>query len=306
MDKEVFAKRIKNLRVEKGLTKEELCQDEEHLSVRQLTRLETGKSQPTLATLEYLSEAFGVSVAYLLGKEEVSLPQEYQNLKYQFIRTSSYSNPEVWTEMEELLDKLLEFYEDLPAEEQLAVDILQSQLYTFTSQGEKFGLSLLEEYLPHLLEKREYTLNDLLLIQLYGLHIEAEDSIKETFDIELLRSITKKLLEAYETTSEDYLFLLRDLLIIPLYVESLRKEFRYSSQALTMLREIMEETQDFQKKPILLMLEWKYALFAQKDRDAAVGLYRDAKTLAQLFGNPFLVGKLEEEWEQDTGIRSQD
>ncbi|MGT2828096.1 helix-turn-helix domain-containing protein, partial [Streptococcus himalayensis] len=290
----------------KGLTKEELCQDEEHLSVRQLTRLETGKSQPTLATLEYLSEAFGVSVAYLLGKEEVSLPQEYQNLKYQFIRTSSYSNPEVWTEMEELLDKLLEFYEDLPAEEQLAVDILQSQLYTFTSQGEKFGLSLLEEYLPHLLEKREYTLNDLLLIQLYGLHIEAEDSIKETFDIELLRSITKKLLEAYETTSEDYLFLLRDLLIIPLYVESLRKEFRYSSQALTMLREIMEETQDFQKKPILLMLEWKYALFAQKDRDAAVGLYRDAKTLAQLFGNPFLVGKLEEEWEQDTGIRSQD
>ncbi|WP_229676540.1 helix-turn-helix domain-containing protein, partial [Streptococcus himalayensis] len=269
-------------------------------------RLETGKSQPTLATLEYLSEAFGVSVAYLLGKEEVSLPQEYQNLKYQFIRTSSYSNPEVWTEMEELLDKLLEFYEDLPAEEQLAVDILQSQLYTFTSQGEKFGLSLLEEYLPHLLEKREYTLNDLLLIQLYGLHIEAEDSIKETFDIELLRSITKKLLEAYETTSEDYLFLLRDLLIIPLYVESLRKEFRYSSQALTMLREIMEETQDFQKKPILLMLEWKYALFAQKDRDAAVGLYRDAKTLAQLFGNPFLVGKLEEEWEQDTGIRSQD
>ncbi|MGT2827926.1 helix-turn-helix domain-containing protein, partial [Streptococcus himalayensis] len=290
----------------KGLTKEELCQDEEHLSVRQLTRLETGKSQPTLATLEYLSEAFDVSVAYLLGKEEVSLPQEYQNLKYQFIRTTSYGNPEVWAEMEELLDKLMGYYDNLPEKEQMIIDILQSGFYTYISPNQVFGKEILYRYRNELITEESYTLRHLLVLNLYFLQLDEEDIIQTHFDIDLFYSLSQKLLEMKPNIAQDYLFLLRDVLIMIPCVESLRKEFRYSSQALTMLREIMEETQDFQKKPILLMLEWKYALFAQKDRDTAVGLYRDAKTLAQLFGNPFLVGKLEEEWEQDTGIRSQD
>ena len=42
-----FSQRLKKLRMVRGLTKEEVCEDEAHLSVRQLTRLEAGKSQPT-------------------------------------------------------------------------------------------------------------------------------------------------------------------------------------------------------------------------------------------------------------------
>lgn len=43
-----FGDKIKNLRALKGLTQEEVCGDQTELSVRQLARIEAGKSVPTL------------------------------------------------------------------------------------------------------------------------------------------------------------------------------------------------------------------------------------------------------------------
>ena len=79
------------------LTKEEVCEDEAHLSVRQLTRLEAGKSQPTLATMEYLADRLQVGLAELTGKTESAqeLPAAYQKLKYNLIRTATYGDPEL-------------------------------------------------------------------------------------------------------------------------------------------------------------------------------------------------------------------
>ena len=70
MSSSAFSQRLKELRMVRGLTKEEVCEDEAHLSVRQLTRLEAGKSQPTLATMEYLADRLQVGLAELTGKTE--------------------------------------------------------------------------------------------------------------------------------------------------------------------------------------------------------------------------------------------
>ena len=50
-----FGHRLRELRLAQGLTKEKFCEGDEVLSVRQLTRIETGKSQPKLETLEHLA-----------------------------------------------------------------------------------------------------------------------------------------------------------------------------------------------------------------------------------------------------------
>lgn len=43
-----FGHRLRELRLAQGFTKEKFCEGDEVLSVRQLTRIETGKSQPKL------------------------------------------------------------------------------------------------------------------------------------------------------------------------------------------------------------------------------------------------------------------
>ncbi|HEM5262152.1 TPA: transcriptional regulator, partial [Streptococcus suis] len=58
-------------------------------------------------------------------------------------------------------------------------------------------------------------------------------------------------------------------------------------------------TQDFQKKPIVSVLKWKYALFVDKDRDEAEKHYLDAVLFAKLIENRELEQKIEEDWRVD-------
>ena len=74
-----FGHRLRELRLAQGLTKEKFCEGDEVLSVRQLTRIETGKSQPKLETLEHLARRLNISLSELLGERAVGskLPVEY-------------------------------------------------------------------------------------------------------------------------------------------------------------------------------------------------------------------------------------
>ncbi len=63
-----FGHRLRELRLAQGLTKEKFCEGDEVLSVRQLTRIETGKSQPKLETLEHLARRLNISLSELLGE----------------------------------------------------------------------------------------------------------------------------------------------------------------------------------------------------------------------------------------------
>ena len=61
----------------------------------------------------------------------------------------------------------------------------------------------------------------------------------------------------------------------------------------------MEKTQDFQKKPIVLMLEWKLSLIIEKDYVSAEQLYQKSKIFADIIGNSYLVTMLEKQWQED-------
>lgn len=65
----LFAERLKNLRKEKGLSQSKLA-EELHITKRKISYLETGQLEPDLKTLLNISNYFGVSCDYLIGKSE--------------------------------------------------------------------------------------------------------------------------------------------------------------------------------------------------------------------------------------------
>ena len=302
MSSSAFSQRLKELRMVRGLTKEEVCEDEAHLSVRQLTRLEAGKSQPTLATMEYLADRLQVGLAELTGKIESAqeLPVTYQKLKYNLIRTTTYGDPKLLSQVENTLDQVFDnYYDDLPRKEQVIIDIIQSSIYVYTSGDKSYGKSLFEASVDDLKKKQIYDVNDIYLIKLYQTYFDVEDVVAEDFDIGLFNIFSKHLLDSVNFISSDYLFLLRDTLLMTSYIEIARKQTLYTETIIQTLNDIMDVTQDFQKEPLVKMLEWKYQLLKGAELEQAKPLFEEAILLAKLFKNDFLAMKLTEEWEAD-------
>jgi len=65
----IFAERLKNLRKEKGLSQTELA-NALNLTQRKISYLETGQFEPDLEILWMVSDYFGVSCDYLIGKSD--------------------------------------------------------------------------------------------------------------------------------------------------------------------------------------------------------------------------------------------
>jgi transcriptional regulator with XRE-family HTH domain len=70
-----FAKRLATLRKEAGLTQKELA-DKLGVSRGTIGMYEIGQRDPDTETLQKLSDIFGVSVDYLLGKTDIRNPSD--------------------------------------------------------------------------------------------------------------------------------------------------------------------------------------------------------------------------------------
>ena len=83
----LFAKRIKALREEKGLTMEEFCKDfciEVNKST--VSRWEKGKVEPYLSTAVELSKYYDVSLDYLIGLSDTRKPDGIKNKLIQILK----------------------------------------------------------------------------------------------------------------------------------------------------------------------------------------------------------------------------
>ncbi|QJI76493.1 helix-turn-helix transcriptional regulator [Streptococcus pneumoniae] len=58
----LIGQKIKEIRIEKGISR--FCGDEQGLTVRQLSRIESGASQPSLPKLAYIARRLGVPVGF--------------------------------------------------------------------------------------------------------------------------------------------------------------------------------------------------------------------------------------------------
>ena len=292
--------KVRLLREEKGLSRPVFCGDESELSVRQLVRIEKGEFRPTIKTLEYIANRLDIP-SYILMPDYKELPKRYQELKYFLLHHPDYGDKELQEQKEGYFDEIFEcFYDDLPRDEKVLVDCLQAIDAVRATDDEEYGLSLVDEYLEELCNQREFSFSDLLKIRLYFLCSYLENIKKGQLSIseqQKLQLMFQKVCNNVENSGTGDLFLVRDVLFAGLGSCELLNDLELFKLAVEKLNWISEKTRDFQKQPIVLMVEWKY--YIQTDYDSAKQKYEEAKMMARMFGNEKLIVSLDNEWAED-------
>lgn len=295
-----FGEKVRGLREEKGLSRPVFCGDESELSVRQLVRIEKGEFRPTIKTLEYIAERLEIP-SYVLMPDYKELPKRYQELKYFLLHHPDYGDKELQEQKEEYFDEIFEnFYDDLPRDEKMIVDCLQAIDEVRATDNEQYGIALLDESFEELWNQREFSFSDLLKIRLYFLCSYLENIKKGQLSISeqtKLQSMFQKVCNNVENSGTDDLFLVRDVLFAGLGSCELLNDLELFKLAVEKLNWISEKTRDFQKQPIVLMVEWKY--YIQTDYETAKQKYEEAKMMARMFGNEKLIVSLDKEWAED-------
>ena len=292
--------KVRLLREEKGLSRPVFCGDESELSVRQLVRIEKGEFRPTIKTLEYIADRLEIP-SYVLMPDYKELPKRYQELKYFLLHHPDYGDKELQEQKEEYFDEIFEcFYDDLPRDEKVLVDCLQAIDEVRATDNEQYGIALLDESFEELWNQREFSFSDLLKIRLYFLCSYLENIKKGQLSIseqQKLQLMFQKVCNNVENSGTDDLFLVRDVLFAGLGSCELLNDLELFKLAVEKLNWISEKTRDFQKQPIVLMVEWKY--YIQMDYDTAKQKYEEAKMMARMFGNEKLIASLDNEWSED-------
>lgn len=145
-----------------------------------------------------------------------------------------------------------------------------------------------------------YRAEELLKLRLYflcqlmdGLN---EGEIKKS-EHETILYFHDKLSSQVDKIEFDCLDLLRDSLLASLTCIEIMGLLHYFKRVVETLNKIGQKTRDFQKQPIVLMVEWKY--YIQTDYDTAKQKYEEAKMMARMFGNEKLIVSLDNEWSKD-------
>ena len=295
-----LGEKIRLLREEKGLSRPVFCGDESELSVRQLVRIEKGEFRPTIKTLEYIANRLDIP-SYILMPDYKELPKRYQELKYFLLHHPDYGDKELQEQKEEYFDEIFEnFYDDLPRDEKMIVDCLQAIDEVRATDNEQYGIALLDESFEELWNQREFSFSDLLKIRLYFLCSYLENIKKGQLSIseqQKLQLMFQKVCNNVENSGTDDLFLVRDVLFAGLGSCELLNDLELFKLAVEKLNWISEKTRDFQKQPIVLMVEWKY--YIQTDYETAKQQYEAAKMMSRMFGNEKLLVSLDNEWAED-------
>ena len=294
-----IGKRIREERERLGLTREQVCDTEEELTVKQLMRIELGRSLPTIVKLQYISDKLGVSLNYLLGETKLDIPEEYYQAKYKLMKSPVYGDLErikkKLKDIEELYDNYIDI---LPEEELLTIDIIERTL-NFISEEKKEDLVeiVYEDYLNQVLKKEEYTLNDLLLIKYYSVQCQGSSYDKTTIEHFRMKLI-KQRLQGDELSNVELLGALSA--IAGIYV--MHHDYKNMKTIVDKMYEVMHSIMQHSYQPGIAMLEAKYYLFYENNRDKATDLYNKAILLAEASGDQVFIKNLKIEIEKDLNI----
>ena len=293
-----IGKRIREERERQGLTREHVCDTEEELTVKQLMRIELGRSLPTIVKLQYISDKLGVSLNYLLGETKLDIPEEYYQAKYKLMKSPVYGDLERIKKKLQDIEELYEKYIDiLPEEELLTIDIIERTL-NFISEEKKEDLVeiVFEDYLNQVLKKEEYTLNDLLLIKYYSVQCQGSSYDKTTIEHFRMKLI-KQRLQGDELSNVELLGALSA--IAGIYV--MHHDYKNMKTIVDKMYEVMHSIMQHSYQPGIAMLEAKYYLFYENNRDKANELYNKATVLAEAFGDQVFIKNLK--MEKDLNIK---
>ena len=295
-----IGKRIREERERQGLTREQVCDTEEELTVKQLMRIELGRSLPTIVKLQYIGDQLNVSLNYLLGETNLDIPEDYYQAKYKLMKSPVYGDSERIKKKLQDIEELYEKYIDiLPEDELLTIDIIERTL-NFISEEKKEDLVeiVFEDYLNQVLKKEEYTLNDLLLIKYYAVQCQGSSYDKATIEHFRMKLI-KQRLQGDELSNVELLGALSA--VAGIYV--MHHDYKEMKSVVDKMYEVMHFIMQHSYQPGIAMLEAKYYLYYENDINKATELYNTATVLADAFGDQVFIKNLKMEMKKDLNTK---
>jgi transcriptional regulator with XRE-family HTH domain len=290
-----IGKRIREERERQGLTREQVCDTEEELTVKQLMRIELGRSLPTIVKLQYISDKLSVSLNYLLGETKLDIPEDYYKAKYKLMKSPVYGDSERIKKKLKDIEELYDNYIDvLPEDELLAIDLIERTLNFMISEEESLIESVFEDYLVQALKKETYSLNDLLLISYYAFRCQDYDYDKEIIE-KFRHKLIKQELQGDELFNVELIGALSA--IAGIYV--MHHDYKEMKSVVDKMYVLIDKTLQQAYKPAVLVFEAKYYLFYENNRDKATELYNTATVLAEAFGDQVFIKNLKMEMEND-------
>ena len=294
-----IGKRIREERERQGLTREQVCDTEEELTVKQLMRIELGRSLPTIVKLQYISDKLGVSLNYLLGETKLDIPEAYYQAKYKLMKSPVYGDPERIKKKLKDIEELYDNYIDvLPEDELLAIDLIERTLNFMISEEESLIESVFEDYLIQALKKESYSLNDLLLISYYALRCQDYDYDKERIE-KFRHKLIKQELQGDELFNVELIGALSA--IAGIYV--MHHDYKEMKSVVDKMYVLIDKTLQQAYKPAVLVFEAKYYLFYENNIDKATELYHTATVLAEAFGDQVFIKNLKMEMKKDLNTK---
>ena len=294
-----IGKRIREERERLGLTREQVCDTEDELTVKQLMRIELGRSLPTIVKLQYISDKLGVSLNYLLGETKLDIPEEYYRSKYKLMKSPVYGDTGRIKKKLKDIENLYDNYIDvLPEEELLAIDIIERTLKFMIMEEEDPIEEVFEDYFTQVLRKDKYSLNDLLLIKYYGFRCQIGDYDKEIVESFRCKLINQEL-QGEELVNVELLGALST--IAGIYV--MHHDYRNMKTIVDKMHTVIDKTLQHAYKPAVLILEAKYYLYFENDLDKAREIYNTAQVLSQAFGDEVFIKNLKMEMEKDLNTK---
>ena len=283
--KDSIGLRIKTERERQQMSREVLCLDGAELTVRQLIRIEKGESLPSLDKLSYIAKRLGKNMTDLLDHDNITIPDEYYEMKNRLIKFPTYRNPERIKAKLALIEEVYgKFFELLPEEELLTLDILENIL-SFTSWEESPKVEeIYEDLFEQVKRKRKFSTNDLLVIDYYFFHLYG----RKQYDKKLFERIVKRVLNQEIWTDDVYnIVLFNDLMAI-----AALKIFHNSfSDFLTVVDKalaVIEKSQFYSYKPSVFVLKAKYELLHKGNKKEAAENYDKAIMFASVLEDSVL------------------
>ena len=294
-----IGKRIREERERLGLTREQVCDTEEELTVKQLMRIELGRSLPTIIKLQYISDKLNVSLNYLLGETNLDIPEDYYQAKYKLMKSPVYGDPErikkKLKDIEELYDNYIDI---LPEDELFAIDIIERTLNFMVMEEDSLIESVFEDYLTQALKKEAYSLNDLLLISYYAIRCQDYDYDKERIE-KFRHKLIKQELQGDELFNVELIGSLSA--IAGIYV--MHHDYKEMKSVVDKMYVLIDKTLQQAYKPAVLVFEAKCYLFYENNIDKATELYNTATVLAEAFGDQVFIKNLKMEMEKDLNTK---
>lgn len=276
--------KIKTIRRSCGKTQIDICGDESELTIRQLARIENGQALATLPKLLLIADKLGVSLQNIVDVKAIEIPKAFLKLKDELIHSQTYADKRRIERKEAILEEIYEnYYENLPEEEQLIVDVTQARFDIYGGSDATYGLGLVEEYFQQLLKKKYFSVNDLLIIELYFFCCAMGLEDKEHFE-----ELAQKVLLCSEYEDKASLAQMEKVLL-SLFIQIQTEDSLIYIQT---FEKIIAKTRHVFYRPHLFLLKAKYALFVEKNILEAESFYEKAISLAELLDDQVLVQRI--------------